>query len=30
MLRNSFYLTRLAVEWDRMEYLLTGENRFEW
>ena len=23
-----FYLTRLAVECDRMEYLLTGENRF--
>jgi len=22
-----FYLTRLAVECDRMEYLLTGENR---
>jgi hypothetical protein len=23
-----FYLTRLAIECDRMEYLLTGENRF--
>ncbi len=23
-----FYLTRLALECDRMEYLLTGENRF--
>ena len=23
-----YYLTRLAVECDRMEYLLTGENRF--
>jgi hypothetical protein len=23
-----FYLARLAIECDRMEYLLTGENRF--
>lgn len=23
-----FYLSRLAIECDRMEYLLTGENRF--